>query len=226
MKDLIGNLQIRVNDKVYLKDPNSSEVGRRIVGEGILMIDEMGQESFTFRKLAQRLQTSESTIYRYFESKHKLLIYITSWYWGWLEYQLVFGTSNVQSPEERFRMAINIVARDTSGIENVDHIDLEVLNQIVISESSKAYLTKEVDEANKVGFYAGYKRLVGRIADMLSEINPKFKYPHSLVSTIVEGIHHQKYFAEHLPSLTDISESWEELATFYSDMALATIKKS
>ena len=85
MQNLIGQLQIQVNEKVYLKDPNSSELGKKIVGEGLLMIDEKGIECFTFGKLAKKLNTTESSIYRYFETKHTLLIYLTSWYWGWIE---------------------------------------------------------------------------------------------------------------------------------------------
>ena len=226
MKDLIGQIQIKVNAKVYLKDPNSSELGKNIISHGIQMIDEIGLESFTFRKLAKQLNTTESSIYRYFENKHKLLIYLTSWYWGWLEYQLVFSTMNIPSPEKKLKMAIELVSRDVKDIKQINHINLEILNRIVTSESSKVYLIKSVDDVNKEGLYAGYKRLVGRISDIVLEINPKFAYAHTLISTIVEGIYHQKYFADHLPSLTDIKNNSDELANFYTDMALATIPKS
>ncbi len=225
MKHLIGQIQIKVNEKIFLKDPNSSDLGKRIINQSILMIDEIGLESFTFRKLAKSLNTTESSVYRYFESKNKLLIYITSWYWGWLEYQLVFSTNNLPSVEDKLRTAINVLSKDPTDSESFGHINLEVLNRIVISESSKAYLTKEVDNANKEGFYAGYKRLVQRISDIVLECNPSFQYAHTLISTIVEGIHHQKYFADHLPSLTDIKNDSEQLASFYTDMALAIIKK-
>lgn len=224
MLNLIEQMQIMVNDKIYLKDPNSSELGKKIVGQSILLIDKIGLESFTFRKLAKKLGTTESSVYRYFESKHKLLLYLTSWYWGWLEYQLVFSTTNIKSAEERLKVAIKVLGQDISEKDSFGVINLGVLNRIVISESSKAYLTKEVDDANKVGFYTGYKRLVGRISDMVLEINPNFKFSHTLISTIVEGIHHQKYFADHLPSLTDVKNDSDKLAGFYTNMALATIK--
>jgi AcrR family transcriptional regulator len=220
MIDLIGQLQIKVNERVFLKDPNSSELGKRIVGEGINLIYEIGLERFTFRKLAKMLDTTESSIYRYFESKHKLLIYIISWYWCWLEYQLVFSITNINSPVERFKVAIDVISQDIKGEEMLEHINLETLNQIVISESSKAYLTKEVDEANKSGFYAAYKRVVNRISNIVLEINPEFHYANTLASTIVEGIHHQKYFADHLPALTDIQNDSKKLSLFYVNMAL------
>ncbi|WNJ20024.1 TetR/AcrR family transcriptional regulator [Pontibacter sp. G13] len=223
MKELFGHIQIQVNEKVYLKDPNSSDLGKRILGEGLLLIDEVGLERFTFRKLAKRLETTESSIYRYFENKHKLLIYFISWYWGWLEYQLVFSTANLSSAEEKLRIAIRILAANVRETDAPGPINVEVLNRLVVSESSKAYLTKEVDEANKEGFYLGYKRLVGRVADFVSEINADYPYPHTLISTIAEGIQHQKYFADHLPSLTDIQQDAGLLATCYTDMALSTV---
>ena len=225
MQNLIEQMQIKVNEKTYLKDPTSSDLGKNILSKSVLLIDEIGLEAFTFRKLAKEMETTESSIYRYFESKHKLLIYLTSWYWCWIEYQLLFATTNITSPIERLNQAIGVVAKDISGKEWNTFIDLEVLNRIVISESSKTFFIKNVDEANKIGFYSGYKRLVKQIAEIVLEINPDFNYAHTLISTIVEGIHYQKYFAEHLPSLTDIKSDSQELATFYSEMALAIIQK-
>lgn len=225
MKDLLNMVQIQVNDKVYLKNPNSSDLGKRIVSEGLEMIDEVGLERFTFRKLAQRLGTTETSIYRYFDSKFKLLVYLTSWYWGWLEYQLVFSITNIEDPKEKLHRSIVILNQQNEDKESGSHINLAALSRIVVSESSKAYLTKDVDEANKVGFYAGYKRVVQRISDLMLEINPKFQYAHTLASTIMEGIHHQKYFAQHLPSLTDISDNQTDLSQFYTTMALATLKE-
>jgi AcrR family transcriptional regulator len=224
MKEFISQIQIRVNENIFLKDPNTSELGKRIVSQGITMINEMGLESFTFRKLARELETTESSIYRYFESKHKFLIYIISWYWCWLEYQLVFSITNIASPVDRLKVAIDVIAMEANGKEIQENIDLSALNQIVISESSKAYLTKEVDDANKLGFYVGYKRVVNRISSIIQEINSGFEYANTLVSTIVEGIHHQKYFADHLPSLTDIRHDSAKLAEFYSEMALNFIQ--
>ncbi len=102
------------------------------------------------------------------------------------------------------------------------------LNRIVINESSKAYLIKEVDEENKHGVYAGYKALVARVSDIITEINPAFKYPHMLVSTVVEGAHHQYFFAAHLPRLTDAKPDGcdETIPQFYTDLVFRTIQNS
>ena len=230
MDKLISHIQIQVNSKIYLKDPQSSNLGKRILQCGLQLIDEMGLESFTFRKLAKKLDTTESSVYRYFENKHKLLLYLISLYWGWQEYRLVFSTNNMSDSCEKLRTAIGVLAEVVKGKAMQEYIDLERLGRVVISESSKAYLTKGVDSANKEGFYAGYKRLVHRISEIIREVDQSFAFPNTLASTIVEGIYQQKYFADHLPSLTDIKKSstsaarqTQMLADFYSHMALSTI---
>ena len=37
------------------------------------MIDALGFEDFTFKKLGQEIGSNESSVYRYFDSKHKLI---------------------------------------------------------------------------------------------------------------------------------------------------------
>ena len=41
-----------------------------------------------------------------------------------------------------------------------------------------------------------------------------------LVSTIIEGANHQRYFAEHIPSLTDVLEGEDAITIFYQELAL------
>jgi AcrR family transcriptional regulator len=78
MKNL--QIHIEVNPDLHLKNPDSSELGRRIVSISIEMIYELGFEAFTFRKLGEKIASPESSVYRYFENKHALLIYLVSWY--------------------------------------------------------------------------------------------------------------------------------------------------
>ncbi|MDX5417897.1 MAG: TetR/AcrR family transcriptional regulator [Hymenobacteraceae bacterium] len=226
MRNLLANIKIRVEEKVYLKDPEASEKGRDIIKYGIFLIDELGLETFTFKKLAERIGTTEATIYRYFESKHMLLSYLISWYWNWLEYRLVFATNNIESAEARLKIAISILSGRIENDMDFEHIDEVTLQRIVVAESAKAYLTKEVDANNKEGFFLSYKRLCKRIADIVLEINPDYKYPASLVSTIAESAHYQKFFALHLPSLTDIhDDNRNELEDFLTHMVFKTIER-
>lgn len=224
MKDLLSNIEICVNSSIYLKDPASSDLGKKIIQGSIELIYEIGFEAFTFRKLAKAISSTEASAYRYFESKHKLLVYLTSWYWSWLEYKLVFSIANVENPILRLERAIYTVTKQVEEDGNYAHINEIKLHQIVIAESSKAYLTKEVDEDNKIGSFAGYKQLVERISLIITEIKPKYKYPHMLVSTVIEGMHHQRYFAEHLPRLTDSVDGEDAITNFYQNMVLNTLK--
>lgn len=53
---------VNVDEKLFLKDPNSSELGLKIIEQSILMISNIGFESFTFRKLAKKIGVSEPSI--------------------------------------------------------------------------------------------------------------------------------------------------------------------
>ena len=66
MQELLKNIQIKVNDKTFVKNPQSSSIGQSIVSTSINLIHVMGLEAFTFKKLATELGTTESTVYRYF----------------------------------------------------------------------------------------------------------------------------------------------------------------
>lgn len=226
MDKLLAKVSIVVNDRIYLKDPASSELGRKIISRSIAMVDEMGFEAFTFRKLAKAIGSTEASVYRYFESKHKLLLYLTSWYWAWMEYRLAFGLANVPSPTVRLERAITLLTEQVVEDGSFAHINEVLLNRIVISESSKVYMTKSVDEENKEGVFLGYKQLVARVSDIILEIDPSFKYPHMLVSTIIEGTHHQRYFAEHLPRLTDVVQGEDAITEFYKKLVFKTIGAS
>lgn len=224
MDKLLSNIRISVNEHIYDKDPESSELGKSIIRGGIELIDEIGFENFTFKKLASHIGSTEASIYRYFQSKHRLLLYLTSWYWAWMEYRLVFSLNNITSAEQRLKIAITLLTQEVEEDGDFEHVNEIKLNNIVICESSKAYHTKEVDEENKYGIFSPYKSLVQRVCEIINEINPKFKYPHMLVSTIIEGAHHQRYFAEHLPRLTDSISGEDSIIEFYKNMAIATIK--
>lgn len=206
MDELLRNLKITINDNVYLKDPESSSLGRRIVEHGILLINDLGFDNFTFKKLGERIESNESSVYRYFENKHKFLIYLTNWYWGWKEYQLAFATANIHDPKEKLEQAIEILTREVEEDHSFNHINEVVLNKIVINEYSKSYLTKEVDDENKEGYFVIYKRLTTRLKEMIADVNEGYPYPASLASTILAGSLHQHFLKDHFTSLTDCSK--------------------
>lgn len=217
-------VHIDVDEKLFLKDPNSSELGTKILQMSIEMIDQIGFEAFTFKKLALQIGASEPSIYRYFESKHKLLLYLLAWYWNWMDYKLMLATTNVSSAEERLRICIRLLSQSIEKDTNFEHVDERALYRIVVSESSKVYLIKEVDKVNKQGLFISYKRLCNRVAAIVQEINPEYRFPKALISTVVESSHDQKFFAEHLPSLTDVDARTNNTTEFLTELVFNTIK--
>ncbi len=211
-------LHIEVNSGLYLKNPDTSDLGRKIICQSIKMINELGFESFTFKKLGVQIDSPESSIYRYFENKHTLLIYLVSWYWSWIEYLLVFSTMNIDSSSEKLERSIKVLTEPILEKYPTTYIDEELLNQIIIKESVKAYHTVDVDDENKKGYFKTYKKVVQRVSELVLEVNPKYKFPHMLISTVIEGAHQQNYFAQHLPTLTDVTEGKNNVSEFYTNM--------
>lgn len=223
MDHLLQTVKININEKIYVKDPESSALGKRIVEHSILMINEMGFESFTFKKLGIKIGSNESSVYRYFENKHKLLLYLTSWYWGWLEYQLVFATNGISNPAEKLSKAIEIVTKTTVEDNAFSHINEVLLNKIVINEYSKSYLTKEVDTENKEGYFVIYKRLVNRLKEMIENVDGSYAYPSSLASTVLEGSLHQHFLKGHFVSLTDCRAD-DHLGAYFTNIVFSVLK--
>lgn len=199
------NFQVtfKVNEKIYLRDPETSELGKQIVKSAIDLVYQLGFEHFTFKKLAIEIGTTEATIYRYFENKHRLLLYILNWYWSYMEFLVMFQLQNVGDTKAKLKTIISLLTHELP--ESVGKLDYnkKFLNQIVITESSKVYLVKEVQEINKHEVFKPYKDLCAKIADVIEAYQPTYKYPKSLSSTLIETAHYQQFFSKYLPKLTD-----------------------
>ena len=217
MNTMLSNLRMQVNEKIYVKDPETSTLGKKIVEQSILLIDEIGFDNFTFKKLGEKIGSNESSIYRYFENKHKLLVYLSSWYWSWMEYKLVFATTNILDPREKLTKAVTIVTEKVLDDGKTEHINEAILNKIIIAEFTKTFHTKEVDQENKEGFFLIYKRVINRIVAMVNEVNGEYPFAKSLVSSIVEGSLHQHFLAEHLKTITDCNDS-ASITQFYLNL--------
>ena len=220
-------VQIKMNEALFLRNPESSELGKKILEHSVQLIHQTGFEAFTFKKLAEHIGTTEASVYRYFENKHKLLVYLTAWYWGWLEFQISYQTNNIEDPEIKLKGVIKLLATEVEDNDLTSYINESLLHQIIISEGSKAYLTKQVEEDNKQQFFKPYKDLCAVIGDIILECKPDYKYPKSLASTIIEMAHFQNFFMKNLPSLTDFSSTKEEseILDFLNDLVFASLRK-
>lgn len=222
-------LKLQMSDNLYLRDPQETALGKKIIQHSIKMVDELGLESFTFKKLSVAIDSTEASIYRYFENKHKLLVYLITWYWNWLEYSIDIETRNIENPEEKLSKVLCLITEKKGQDTFFPDVDETALQRIVISESDKTYLTKQVDLDNNEGLFRGYKSLCAKIAQIVLEINPNYEYAHSLVSTSLQAAHQQVFFAKHLPALTDFSVSNENIYgynfNFIKQLILKAIQK-
>lgn len=203
-------IKISLNEKLYLRDPQESSLGKRIIKHSILLIDEIGFESFNFKKLAIQMDSTEASVYRYFENKHMLLIYLVSWYWEWVSYLIDINTLNVESSERKLKIIIKTLVFASKDNPSIEYVNESVLHRLIIAEGTKAYHTKEVDKDNTDGFFLNYKNLTGKVANVIKEIDAEFPYPHALASNLFEMANNHIYFAQHLPRLTDVKVEGED----------------
>ena len=206
---MIAAIKFKFNKSLYLKDPQESDLGKRILSRGVTLFDELGFEGFTFKKLAKEIGSAEKSIYRYFDSKHMLLLFMTNWYWEWVNYLIEINTKNIEDSFQKLNIAIENIVFATSENPLNEYINENILHRVVINEGAKSYHTSNVDTENSEGLFIAYKSLVSRISGYIKEVNPVFPYPASLSSNLFEMANNQIYFAEHLPALTDVKNSQE-----------------
>lgn len=218
------NFRIEVNSSLFIKNPSSSKLGESIVREGLFLLEEIGYEDFTFKKLALIINTTESTLYRYFENKHQFLMYLFNYYWSWMEVNFVLAITNIEQPVEQLRRLITVLVSQSPQKIGSLLLDEIKLKQVIINESFKTFLNKKVDEENKAGYFTTFKQSVCFISDVLLKINPNYQYCNALAATIVEASFHQQYFGVHLPRLTNelhIPSNLEDFLFHLSINALA-----
>ena len=201
-------IQVRIvpASDLSIRNPQDTDLGRRILSSAIILLDELGLEAFTFKKLAARLGSAEASIYRYFSSKHQLLLYLVSWYWDWVHHLINQAILSETTPKARLRAAVRALTRPYVVNPSVPYINEALLHRIVVNEGSKAYHTKAVDQENSKGLFLGYKSLSEELAALMLEINPNFPYPRTLASSLFEMAHNHPHFAAHLPRLTELEE--------------------
>lgn len=203
------SIKINLNPHLYLRDPQATKLGQKIIQHSILLIDKIGFESFNFKKLAEAMKSTEASIYRYFENKHLLLIYLESWYWEWVSFLIDIHTMNIEDPQRRLKIIIKTLVYASKDNPSIHYVNESVLHRVVIAEGTKAYHTKSVDKENQKGLFLNYKQLSEKVAAVITEIKADFPYPRALASNLFEMANNHIYFAKHLPRLTDVKVKGE-----------------
>ena len=200
------NLQISTNESIYIRDPQATKLGKSILHHSVELMYEQSFEDFNFKKLAESMNSTEASVYRYFNNKYQLFTYMTALFWEWQMFRFLLHTSNIEDPNEKIKVALNLLVdgdRDNTLFQMLDNLKL---HHIMIEQGSKIYHTSFTDEDNQKGFFLSYKKYSNTLADIIIEINPDYKYPHALATSIIESAFSQIYYAHHLPRLTDFAK--------------------
>lgn len=219
--------KIRLNSSIYLRDPDSSKLGKAIVEHSIQLIYKNGYEQFTFKKLALAIPTTEASVYRYFENKHKLLIYLVDYYWAFIRYQVLFNINNLKKVDDKIKAIIDLLVWEDNSSMYSKEMDHKALYYIAMVEGSKTFLSNDVDDLNSQEAFVPYKELCELIASIFKEYNPAYRFANSLASTLVETSHFQYFFMHHLPRLSDFSQRKDpkELEQFLEEMVFGILRK-
>ncbi len=221
-------ITISLHKGLYQRDPQETALGKKLIKHSIELIDEIGFEAFNFKKLATVMNSTEASVYRYFENKHMLLLYLVSWYWEWVSFLIDMNTINVEDPRRRLSIIIRTLVTASREHPSIEYVNENILHRIIIAEGSKAYHIKSVDEENKEGFFLNFKSLAEKIASVVLEISPDFPYPRTLASNLFEMANEHIYFAQHLPRLTDVHvdgddfDEVEEMLEYFVDNLLGS----
>lgn len=219
-------LRFNLSENLYLRDPQESTYGKKLLENAVLLLGEIGFEAFTFKKLAIRMESAETSIYRYFENKHLLLLYLNCWYWEWVHYLININTTNIDDPKRKLKTVIHNLLHASKESQLTAYVNEQILHQVIVREGTKSYHIHSVDQDNLEGHFRSYKELVAKIAEIILEVNPSFKYPNALGSALFEMVNNQLYYAEHIPRLTNIANDdskWQNLTQMVSDFAFAIL---
>jgi AcrR family transcriptional regulator len=196
---------LRPDPALYLKDPESTDVGRALLAHGLDLMLELGLEAFTFRKLAQRVGTTEVTVYKYFANKQRLLKYYYQLYRLWLRQVGAQEVERSSEPREVLAHVVEVLCGVWPGTLPPLQLDPSGLRKLVIAEGMKSYLHKNVDDDNARRLFHPYKELSAFVAARLVACRTDVPWPRSFATTVIEMAHSLPFLMEHLPSLTELS---------------------
>ena len=66
---------------------------------------------------------------RYFENKHKILLYIINWYWNFISYKIVFGIQNKTNQVDKLNTIVEIICHQDNQKFDCNY-DINLLNYI------------------------------------------------------------------------------------------------
>jgi AcrR family transcriptional regulator len=208
-------IKITMNDELFIRDPEQTKLGQEMISKSIILIHKMGFEKFTFKKLAEEINSNEQSVYRYFENKHQLLRYLISWYWAWIEYQIDFKTNFITKPAEKLKAVIKVLSESAKYDPNFEHIDESVLAHIVTKSSPISYITEDLTKEERDSILQSFKSLCTRIAGIIKACSPKYSTPNALATSMIRMTREQIFFSKYFSDLTELDSTPEDTSEIY-----------
>lgn len=212
MQRLIEHFTIHLDPCLYVKDPMLTDIGKAILHHSVLQISKSGMESFTIKKLAAEVETTETTIYRYFSNKHQLLMYLCSWYWMELQWKIAFGLANIDNPHKQLSKACEALAEPVKASKTFV-IDEEHLQRLVCNNFGKTHDVHFKNEFAPAGYYHAYHDLIERLSKIILACKKNYPYPQGLAQTLVESSMRQLFYRYNFPKMSD-AQSISQLPAF------------
>lgn len=226
MNKILAHINFEMAECLSSKNPIGSEIGQEILRKSSQLIVRDGIDLFTFKKLAIEIGSTESTIYRYFENKHQLLLYLTSWYWNLLEVKLAFITSNLHNPVERMDIALHFLSAPINELSATSFLDENVLHQIVIRDSTKSINALGMTVKKNTEYLEAYINLVKRLSEIIHKVNSKYKFPSALAISLIETSHHQAHLQGILPGVSDLDVNPKNVYKFLQQLAFTALEQN
>lgn len=199
------HVHLRPDTALSLRDPEGTDLGRAMLAGGVELMNELGLEAFTFRKLAARIGSTEVSLYKYFPNKHRLLQYYFQLYWLWLRQLCGREVERSSDAHDALRRVVEAICGVWPKQVPALQLDAASLRRLVIAEGMKSYLHRNVDEDNARRLFTPYKELSAFVAERLQACRRDVPMPRSFATTVIEMAHSLPFAMEHLPSLTELS---------------------
>lgn len=224
MQKILAHINFSVADCLSSKNPIGSEIGQEILRKSSQLIVRDGIDLFTFKKLAIEMGSTESTIYRYFENKHQLLLYLSSWYWNLLEVKLAFITSNVHNATERLDLALQFLGHPIGELSANSFLDESLLHQIVVRDSTKSINALGMTIEKNRAYLESYTNLIERLSEIIHKVNSRYKFPKALAISLIETSHYQSHLQVILPGITDLDMTPKNTYRFLQQLAFTALE--
>jgi AcrR family transcriptional regulator len=196
------HLNLDLPSCLYLKNPESSDLGKRILIEAASFIGSNGIDEFNFLKLAKKVGCTEATVYRYFHNKQQLVQYLLNIYWGSICVEIEYSTRQIKSARKKLKTAIEILS--SPHPENfTDNKLAAAVVSVVMSEGVRIHLRPQLDDEIKAGNFKYYSTLLDQFESLISESMPNYPFSRSLASTLIDTAMLQMLYISRYNNFTD-----------------------